>query len=93
MLIIFTGLGDEKRMVYSTKIVSSGATVLRVCGGCIHADQRLEPRKIQNMKMGGYLVMLRRYSKTLRDTKVFCRREKIDVSLLDEVCAFFRPYY
>jgi len=37
--------------------------------------------------------MLRRYSKTLRDAKVFCRREKIDVSLLAEACAFWRPYY
>jgi len=79
-------------MVYNSK-TAYGATILRVCGGCIHTDKRLEPREIQNMKKGGYLVMLRRYSKTLRDTKVFCRRERIEVSLLDEACAFWRSYY
>lgn len=65
----------------------------KICGYCMYSSRRLESDEIEKMERGDHLVILRKYSKTLRDTKVFCRKEKIEVGLLDEACAFWIPYY
>ena len=73
---------------------------LRICGNCMHADQRLESHEIQKLQIKAhfkqqystYLVFLRRYANPLRDAKVLCQREKINIGLLDEVCAYWRPH-
>jgi len=79
--------------------LKSETTVLRVCGNCVYASRRLETGEIQfltrkvhfNQRYLTNLVLSRRYTKTSRDVKVFCQRENINISLLDEACAFWRP--
>ena len=73
-------------------MLKSETVMLRICGNCMYADQRLEPREIQKLKREAYLVMLRRHANSLRDARVLCRRENINVGLLDEACAFWRPH-
>jgi len=73
---------------------------LRICGNCMHANQRVESHEIQKLERKAhfkqqyftYLVSLRRYANPIRNAKVLCRRENINVSLLDEACAFWRPH-
>jgi len=78
--------------------LKSEMTTLRICGNCMYASQRLEPNEIRlltrkihfNQRYMTNLVISRRYAK--RNEKVLCRRENINVSLLDEACAFWRPH-
>ena len=80
--------------------LKSETAMLRICGNCMYASRRLESHEIQKLKRKARfreqyltnLVLSRRYAKPLRDEKVLCRRENINVSLLDEACAFWRPH-
>ena len=61
-----------------------------ICGNCMHANERLGPLEIQNLKRRAhfkrYLNYLRRYA----DVKVLCRKENIEVCVLEEACAFWK---
>jgi len=74
----------------------SETAVLRICGNCVHANRRLEPHELRFLIRKAYfkqhyLANLRRYANPLRDKKVICRKENINVSPLEEACAFWRP--
>jgi len=80
--------------------LKSETTELRICGNCRYAGRRLEPNEIRflagrvhfNEQHLTNLVISRRYTNPLRDVKVLCRRENINVGLLDDACAFWRPH-
>jgi len=75
-------------------------TMPRICGNCMYASRRLKLNEILlltgkapfHQRYPTNLVLLKRYFKPLRDKKVRCRREKINVRLLDKACAFWKPY-
>jgi len=79
--------------------LKSETTTLRICGNCVHATRELEPNEIRvltrtvhfNQRYLTNLVLARRYAKPLRDDEMLCRKENIEVSLLEEACAFWRP--
>lgn len=69
---------------------------IRICGNCVYANRRLQSREIRLLRRKvhfkqHYLANLKRYANPLRDKKVLCRKENINVSLLEEACAFWRP--
>ena len=75
-------------------------TMLRVCGNCMYASRRLKLNEILlltgkvhfHQRYSTNLVLLKKAVNPLRDKKAFCRREKINVRLLDKACAFWNPY-
>lgn len=76
--------------------LKSETAMLRICGNCIHANRRLESHEVQFLIRKAYLKQhylanLRRYANPLRDKRVLCRKENINVSPLEEACAFWRP--
>lgn len=72
-------------------VMKSETAKLRICGNCMHASRKLESREIQKLKGNvNYLVFLRRYYNPLRDKKTLCRKEDIEVGVLEEACAFWK---
>lgn len=65
---------------------------LRICGNCKFADQRLELHEFPKSKKEAYMIWLRRHSNSLNHTETLCQREHINVRLVDEACAFWKPH-
>ncbi len=66
---------------------------LRICGNCKFADQRVELHDFPNAKKEAYLIWLRRHSKSKNDSETLCQKEHVNVSLLEEACALWKPQY
>ena len=64
---------------------------LKICGNCGYASRKLEPMEIRlltqrvylNQRYSPNLTLPRICSSLLRDAEVFCRRENVNVGLLD----------
>ncbi len=66
--------------------------ILRICGNCKFADQRLEFHEFPNSKKEAYLIWLRRHSNSTNHAETLCQREHINVKIVDEACAFWKPH-
>ena len=77
-------------------LLKSETVMLRICGSCTYANGRLAHDEMEKLERAflkhqysAYLALLRR-STNLRDAKVFCRKENIEVGVLEEACAFWK---
>ena len=77
-------------------LLKSETVMLRICGSCAYANDRLANDEMEKLERAflkhqysAYLALLRR-SANLRDAKVFCRKENIEVGVLEEACAFWK---
>jgi len=77
-------------------LLKNETVMLRICGSCAYAKGRPESEEMEKLKRVflrhqscAYLALLRR-SANLRDAKVFCRKENIEVGVLEEACAFWK---
>ena len=78
-------------------LLKSETFMLRICGNCTYAKARLEPDEIKKLERAyfkhqysAYVALLRRRANPLRDAKALCRKENIQVGILEEACAFWK---
>lgn len=68
--------------------------MLRICGNCTYASEQLEHAEIQflvkvNFQQGGFLAK-RRANSRVKERRMLCKKENMQVSNLEEACAFWR---
>jgi len=72
-------------------LLKGKTAMLKICGNCRYASRKLEPMEIRlltkrvhlNQRYSTNLTLPRICSSLLRDAEVFCRRENVNVGLLD----------
>ena len=78
-------------------LLKSETFMLRICGNCAHATCSPEHDEIKKLERAylkhqysAYVALLRRRANPLRDAKTLCRKENIQVGILEEACAFWK---
>jgi len=68
--------------------------MLRICGNCTYASDQLKHAEIRflakvNFQQGGFLAK-RRANNRVKEKRMLCKKENVEVSNLEEACAFWR---
>ena len=64
---------------------------LQICGNCKFAKQKLEFHRYPKSKRETYMIWLRKHSNSLKNNETLCQIEHINVLLVEEACAFWKP--
>jgi len=68
--------------------------MLRICGNCTYASEQLEHAEVRflvkvNFQQGGFLAK-RRANSRVKEKKVLCNKENVEVSNLEQACALWK---